>query len=70
MQEMCFLVLLLYYILELWFRLMMSNVIVGYKTKVKSGCFLCSNFSPGIFVLPRGSFAMFACIRIPVAQLN
>lgn len=58
------------YILEFWFRLMISNVIVGYKTKVKSCRFLCSNLSEGIFVLPCGSFAVFACIRIPVAQLN
>lgn len=58
------------YILESWFRLMISNVTVGYKTKVKSCRFLCSNLCPAIFVLPYGPFAVFSYIRIPVAQLN
>lgn len=58
------------YILEFWFRLMISNVIVGCKTKVKPCYFLCSNLSPGIFVFPCGLFAVFVCFRILVAQLN
>lgn len=62
-----------YYVLEFWFRLI-SNITVGNKTKVKilqfSVSCAVSNISSGIFVLWYGSFTVFACVRIPVVQLN